>query len=126
MISIDLRDDHLIENVKAVRNLQKSGQFSEVEIQKLYDKQVEADSKHLPVFMDGVCPKCGRMCGNGGVGPLRCECGWSGEPSQEVEDTIKRFLANKATTPEVCIGVDFASGHDSTVYCRKPEAANGE
>lgn len=96
MISIDLRDDHLIENVKAVRNLQKSGQFSEVEIQKLYDKQVESDNKHFPVFMDGVCPKCGRMCGNGGSGPLRCECGWSGEPSQEVEDAIKRFLAKEA------------------------------
>lgn len=31
------------------------------------------------IFADGRCPKCGRMCGNGGHGPLRCRCGWVGE-----------------------------------------------
>lgn len=31
------------------------------------------------IFLDVVCPKCGRHCGNGGHGmTLRCQCGWTG------------------------------------------------
>ena len=100
MITFDLRDDHLSENIEAVKVLQRSGKFSEEETQTLYDDQVEADNKHSPIFVDGVCPECGRMCGNGGSGPLRCECGWIGEPSQEVEDAIKRFRAEEVQNVE--------------------------
>jgi len=38
-----------------------------------------------PVFADGICPKCGRMCGNGGYGPLKCGCGWVDSESATVE-----------------------------------------
>lgn len=32
----------------------------------------------IVVFADGICPQCGKLCGNGGSGPLHCECGWEG------------------------------------------------
>ena len=31
------------------------------------------------MFLDMICPVCGRRCGNGGRGvSARCQCGWSG------------------------------------------------
>lgn len=45
------------------------------------------------MFIDGKCPKCNRLCGNGGSGPLRCACGWV-----DTEDTtaeIDRLFAEE-------------------------------
>lgn len=44
MITLSLRDPNLIENFKAVQELEKFG-FDDEEIQELYDKQVEMDSE---------------------------------------------------------------------------------
>ena len=45
------------------------------------------------VFMDGVCPKCGKMCGNGGFGDtLRCRCGWTGQIDPEDEKAITEII----------------------------------
>ena len=43
MISISLRDENLIENVKAISTLKQSGLFSDEEIQKKYDEQTKRD-----------------------------------------------------------------------------------
>lgn len=43
MISLNLRDDNLRENIKAIEELKRLGTFSEGELQELYNKQVEAD-----------------------------------------------------------------------------------
>ena len=45
MISISLEDKNVAENVKAILELRKSGFYTDAEIQKLYDKQVEADKR---------------------------------------------------------------------------------
>jgi hypothetical protein len=45
MISINLRDEHLTKDVMAVSILKQSGLFSEKEIQKMYDDQIELDKK---------------------------------------------------------------------------------
>lgn len=47
------------------------------------------------IFLDGVCPKCGSICGNGGQGPLRCKCGWVGETVQGDLDIINRLFAEE-------------------------------
>lgn len=44
------------------------------------------------IFKDGICPKCGYSCGNGGYGPLRCRCGWVGD-EQEISDELKKATA---------------------------------
>lgn len=41
-------------------------------------------------------------------------------------DILDRKLVCYRRKPEAYIGIDLASGHDSTVYCRKPEIANGK
>lgn len=45
MIEVDLRDNHLAENINAIMELKKTGMFSENDIQKMYDRQVEKDRK---------------------------------------------------------------------------------
>lgn len=54
-----------------------------------------------PFFMDGVCPKCGRRCGNGGHGmTLRCQCGWTGGlapgDAQAMAEFYKRHMERNA------------------------------
>lgn len=44
MVNIDMRDPDLLENFIAIRELQKLG-VSDEEIQKMYDRQLEADAK---------------------------------------------------------------------------------
>lgn len=46
MVTINLGDPNVVENFKAIRELQKSGMYSDEEIQGLYDKQVEADKEN--------------------------------------------------------------------------------
>lgn len=44
MIDINLRDDHLQENLQAIMELRSIG-FTDDEIQKLYDRQLERDQR---------------------------------------------------------------------------------
>jgi hypothetical protein len=44
MIDINLRDDHLQENLQAIMELRSIG-FTDDEIQKLYDRQFEKDQR---------------------------------------------------------------------------------
>ena len=44
MIALDFKDEHLVENFKAIQELKKFG-FSDEEIQKMYEEQVELDKK---------------------------------------------------------------------------------
>lgn len=45
------------------------------------------------VFLDGVCPRCGRRCGNGGHGmKMQCQCGWIGGLSPEDQRTLDDFI----------------------------------
>lgn len=46
MVTINLSDPNVVENFKAIYELQKSGMYSDEEIQELYDKQVEADKEN--------------------------------------------------------------------------------
>ena len=55
MVTFDLRDPFLVENFKAARELQKSGMFSDEQIQDLYLKQVEKDSVN-PELIREVTP----------------------------------------------------------------------
>lgn len=41
MITLDIRDENLIENFKAVQELRNSGFYTDTEIQKLYNRQIE-------------------------------------------------------------------------------------
>lgn len=43
MVTVDLRDPNLIDNVVAVRELQESGLYSDDEIKGLYKDQLEID-----------------------------------------------------------------------------------
>ena len=45
MITIDSRDAHLTENIKAIEILRESGMFTDADIQKLYDEQIRKDGK---------------------------------------------------------------------------------
>lgn len=46
-----------------------------------------------PFFLDGVCPKCGQHCGNGGHGmTLRCQCGWTGGLSPKDAEALAEFF----------------------------------
>lgn len=45
MITINLDDDNVVENFKALNELRKTGAFTDKQLQVLYDKQVEADRK---------------------------------------------------------------------------------
>lgn len=46
MPTINLGDPNVVENFKAIYELQKSGMYSDEEIQELYDKQVEVDKEN--------------------------------------------------------------------------------
>ena len=43
MITIRLDDKNVLENLKAIEELRKTGMFTEEQLQELYDKQVEKD-----------------------------------------------------------------------------------
>ena len=45
MITISLEDPNVVENYKAMNELRRTGLFTDEELQKLYDKQVEADMR---------------------------------------------------------------------------------
>ena len=45
MITINLDDDNVVENFKALNELRKTGAFTDKQLQILYDKQVEADKE---------------------------------------------------------------------------------
>lgn len=45
MITFSLEDENIVENFKAVRELQKTGMFTDEKLQEMYDKQVEADKE---------------------------------------------------------------------------------
>lgn len=44
-IKMKLNDPHLSENLEAIKSLRESGMFSDEEIQKLYNEQIERDSE---------------------------------------------------------------------------------
>ena len=43
MITINLGDPNVVENFKALNELRKTGMFTDEQLQRMYDKQVEAD-----------------------------------------------------------------------------------
>ena len=43
MLTVNLNDPNLIENLDAIKVLKNSGRYTDAELQKLYDKQVEID-----------------------------------------------------------------------------------
>jgi hypothetical protein len=45
MITIDLHDAHLTENIKAIEILSEIGMFTDADIQKLYDEQIRKDGE---------------------------------------------------------------------------------
>lgn len=45
MIEINLGDINVVENLKAIEQLRRTGMFIDEELQEMYDKQVEADKK---------------------------------------------------------------------------------
>jgi hypothetical protein len=45
MITINLDDDNVVENFKALNELRKTGAFTDKQLQILYDKQVKADKE---------------------------------------------------------------------------------
>ena len=45
MIEMNLDDINIFENFKAIKDLRRTGMFTDEELQELYDKQVEADKK---------------------------------------------------------------------------------
>ena len=47
MITINLDDDNVVENFKALNELRKTGAFTDKQLQVLYDKQVEADKEKI-------------------------------------------------------------------------------
>lgn len=45
MVEINLGDINVVENLKAIEELRRTGMFTDEELQEMYDKQVEADKK---------------------------------------------------------------------------------
>jgi hypothetical protein len=45
MVTINLGDPNVVENFKALNELRKTGVFTDEQLQRMYDKQVEADRK---------------------------------------------------------------------------------
>lgn len=45
MITLSLKDPHLSGHAAMVRNLRSTGMFTDEEIQKMYDLQIEKDAK---------------------------------------------------------------------------------
>ena len=62
MVNVDLRDNHLIENVNAIMKLRKMGIFSDDDLQKMYDRLVEKDreSESKRSMKKTVCDFCGK------------------------------------------------------------------
>lgn len=57
--------------------------------------------KEPMIFIDGVCPVCGNFCGNGGIGPLRCACGWvETTPSEELKKAVDELFTDKSEESE--------------------------
>lgn len=46
MITVDLNDKHLEENLKALMFLRERGLYDDEQLQKMYDEQVEIDRKN--------------------------------------------------------------------------------
>ena len=51
MVNINLRDEHLQENLQAIMELRSIG-FTDDEIQKMYDKQLEQDKQNEVTSID--------------------------------------------------------------------------
>ena len=45
MITVDLRDPMIKENIKSINELRKIAFFTDEELQEMYNKQVESDKK---------------------------------------------------------------------------------
>lgn len=45
MITLDLRDPHLLENFEAVQIIRSIGLYTDEEIQEMYNRQLEKDAK---------------------------------------------------------------------------------
>ena len=45
MLTVDMSDKHLTENLKAIMECHKSGLFTDEELQKMYDAQVVKDKR---------------------------------------------------------------------------------
>lgn len=45
MVEMNLRDNNISENLKAINELRATGMFTDEELQEMYDKQVEVDKK---------------------------------------------------------------------------------
>lgn len=45
MVEMNLRDNNIFENLKAINELRRTGMFTDEELQEMYEKQVEADKK---------------------------------------------------------------------------------
>lgn len=45
MVEMNLRDNNIFKNLKAINELRRTGMFTDEELQEMYDKQVEADKK---------------------------------------------------------------------------------
>lgn len=59
------------------------------------------------LFIDGQCPRCGQMCGNGGHGPLKCGCGWVGDEgdTKEVEKKLDEIFRQEFPEGESEVGL---------------------
>lgn len=47
MVEMNLRDNNILENLKAINELRRTGMFTDEELQEMYDKQVEADKRKV-------------------------------------------------------------------------------
>lgn len=45
MVTLNLRDPRLAEHVAVVQDIRRTGLFTDEEIQKMYDRQIEKDAK---------------------------------------------------------------------------------
>lgn len=66
----------------------------------------------MHVFIDQECPRCGRTCGNGGMGmTLHCSCGWTGgiDPADQaaILDFWERHKARNEKKEGVQMGLEF-------------------
>ena len=49
MININFGDPYLVENVKAIQELRKSGILTDEQVQEMYNEQVEHDKKLIGI-----------------------------------------------------------------------------
>jgi hypothetical protein len=47
MITVDLNDTHIVENLKAIDSLRKTGRFSDEQLQEMYNAQVAKDTPSI-------------------------------------------------------------------------------